>query len=420
MNPLGTVPVPIAGEKAVLPDGWRWVRLGDFVVKIGSGITPLGGHRAYLTFGVPLIRSQNVHMNRFATRGLAYISDEQDIAMESTRVREGDVLLNITGASIGRVCVAPSELLPANVNQHVSIIRLNGMIDPHFLSFYISTPDFQSFISGNQAGATRQALTKVLIENFQIPIPELKEQRRIAAWLMQKMGAVECARTAAEAQLEASAKLASAHLTATFQSSDAKSWPWKPLAECAKLLPSKSVSSAGDEDVTVATTACLTELGFDFSGAKRSKMRSQDVADATLAAGEILIARSNTPDLVGRIALFPGSTDAVCASDLMIRLFLHQPNCSRFFSYYLSSLYSGGYWKERAGGASGSMKKITRTQIMNLRVPVPSPETQAQISLVLSAKFAAVEKLRTSITSANNAIGCLSLALLRRAFQGGL
>ncbi len=161
--------------KPALRNGWRWVRLGDHTTKVGSGITPLGGQMAYLPSGVSLVRSQNVHMNRFARAGLVFISAEQDAEMESSRVYPDDVLLTITGASIGRVCVIPPELCPANVNQHVSIIRCDGSIYPGFLSYYMSTPDFQKFIMNTQAGATRQALTKTLIEEFQIPLPSLDE-----------------------------------------------------------------------------------------------------------------------------------------------------------------------------------------------------------------------------------------------------
>src|SRR5438552_2793736 len=139
---------------------WEWITLGEIAAKIGSGLTPRGGDSTYRTNGIPFIRSQNVRMIRFESIGLAHISPEQDSEMRDTRVFPGDVLLNITGASIGRVCVAPAELCPANVNQHVCIIRTNGNLDPSFLAFFLATPDFQRFIGSNQSGATRQALTK--------------------------------------------------------------------------------------------------------------------------------------------------------------------------------------------------------------------------------------------------------------------
>jgi type I restriction enzyme S subunit len=163
--------------------GWQWVRLGDHVTKVGSGLTPRGGEAVYQPSGIPLIRSQNVHLNRFETEGLVFISPEQDEEMKKTRVQPGDVLLNITGASIGRVCVVPTVICPANVNQHVCIIRSDGTIDPAFLTLFISSPDFQRFIQDSQSGATRQALTKQAIEDFQVPLPPLPEQKRIAAIL---------------------------------------------------------------------------------------------------------------------------------------------------------------------------------------------------------------------------------------------
>ncbi len=173
------------------PEARRWRRepLGGHVTKVGSGLTPLGGQSTYQKSGTPLIRSQNVHMNHFVLEGLAYISREIDEEMAGSRVYPGDVLLNITGASIGRVCIVPSELCPANVNQHVSIIRCKDSLNPDFLSFYLSTPEFQQFIMNTQAGATRQALTKTIIEQFEIPVPSLEEQSRLVATLRNEIGA---------------------------------------------------------------------------------------------------------------------------------------------------------------------------------------------------------------------------------------
>jgi type I restriction enzyme S subunit len=188
-------------EGEALPPGWRWIKLGAHAKKIGSGLTPLGGHSSYLNAGIPLVRSQNVQNNRFAKEGLAFISSEQDEEMANSRVIEHDVLLNITGASIGRVCVVPSEICPANVNQHVSIIRCDSGVFPAFLSFYISMADFQKHIFETQAGATRQALTKALIEEFEIPLPSLAEQIRIATQLNEKLDFAERLKADLETQL---------------------------------------------------------------------------------------------------------------------------------------------------------------------------------------------------------------------------
>lgn len=167
---------------------WQTSRLGDVTTKIGSGITPRGGQSNYVDTGVPLIRSQNVHLLRFAPEGLAFITAEQDSAMKLSRVEPGDILLNITGASIGRVCVVPAERCPANVNQHVAILRSKpDRLLPEFLAGFLASPQFQDSILFSQAGATRQALTKQMIEEFEVPTPDIKEQQPIVDTLSERL-----------------------------------------------------------------------------------------------------------------------------------------------------------------------------------------------------------------------------------------
>ncbi len=401
-----------------LADGWRWVRLGDHVTKVGSGITPLGGEAVYVRSGTPLIRSQNIHPNRFVFDGLVYITAAQDAEMEGSRVCPGDVLLNITGASIGRVCVVPSDICPANVNQHVSIVRCTPDLYPPFLSYYISTPGFQRFIMDTQAGATRQALTKTLIEDFQIPLPPLPEQERIAAILNQRMAAVERARAAAEARSQAAKGLPAAYLRGLFNSAAAGSWPRRKLGEVCQLLPSKSIATDSNTEVQAITTACLTETGFAAAGVKSARMWAGDASESAVSPGEVLVARSNTPDLVGRAAMYSGEPSGVIATDLTIRIWPSRDVTSQFLALYLSFLYLTGYWKARAGGASGSMKKITREQIQGEEIPVPPFGEQERVARLLNGQLADSEQIRKTIEEECGAINALPAALLRRAFSG--
>lgn len=177
-----------------------FLRLGDHCTKIGSGSTPNGGHKSYVANGIPLVRSQNVLMRCFSTDGLARITPAIHAEMAGTEVKPGDVLLNITGASIGRVCVVPAEICPANVNQHVCIIRCGPKLDPEFIASYISNPAFQKFIMETQAGGTRQALTKSDIEDFQVPDMEHDQQRGIGRRLRNIFDAHFSGTSAAEIQ----------------------------------------------------------------------------------------------------------------------------------------------------------------------------------------------------------------------------
>lgn len=163
-----------------LPEGWVAAALGTVTTKIGSGATPRGGSAAYASTGIPLIRSQNIYFDAFRDDGLVYLGRQQAAALDGVTVKSADVLLNITGASIGRACVAPERMTNARVNQHVAIIRpKEGSIIPLMLAMYLESPSVQMRINTEEYGVTRQALTKAWIEGLEVPIAPLSEQRRI-------------------------------------------------------------------------------------------------------------------------------------------------------------------------------------------------------------------------------------------------
>ena len=161
-------------------------RLRDVCLKIGSGATPRGGQNVYMNVGkIALIRSQNVHNNRFERSGLVYITQKHADQLKNVEVQDNDVLLNITGDSVARVCQVPVDVMPARVNQHVAIIRpKSSQLDPKFLYFYLASPQMQAeMLSLAAVGATRNALTKGMIENFIVPAVSIEVQRAIAGIL---------------------------------------------------------------------------------------------------------------------------------------------------------------------------------------------------------------------------------------------
>jgi len=156
-----------------VPVGWRKVTLGSITTKIGSGATPRGGDAAYQSEGITLIRSLNVYDDRFDDDGLAFISDEQAAALSNVTVEARDILLNITGASVCRCCMAPERYLPARVNQHVMIIRADpSKADPFLVHVAINSDERKrQLLSYAQKGSTREALTKEMVSNFEITLP---------------------------------------------------------------------------------------------------------------------------------------------------------------------------------------------------------------------------------------------------------
>jgi type I restriction enzyme S subunit len=167
-------------------EGWSRSPIAELATKIGSGATPTGGGKSYKRHGVPLIRSLNVHDRRFKIDDLAFLDDAQAKKLENVTLQNEDVLLNITGASVARCCLAPVDLLPARVNQHVSIIRpIQTIILSRFLEFGLTAKINKDRLLGvgESAGATRQAITKAQIQEFVFSYPSLEAQRAVVEQL---------------------------------------------------------------------------------------------------------------------------------------------------------------------------------------------------------------------------------------------
>ncbi len=169
-----------------IPQHWEMSALKYLTSKIGSGITPRGGSEVYLDKGVLFIRSQNVYPDGLHLDDPKYISESIDESMSNTRVYTGDILLNITGASIGRCCIY-TMTESANVNQHVCIIRpLCNLIKNQFLSYILNSKIGQDQIALFQTGGNREGLNFEQLKNFAIPLPPRSEQQAIAEFLDDK------------------------------------------------------------------------------------------------------------------------------------------------------------------------------------------------------------------------------------------
>jgi type I restriction enzyme, S subunit len=162
---------------------WSKKRIKDITVKVGSGATPRGGQSVYIDKGYALIRSQNVYDYTFEKEGLVFIGEEHAEKLKNATVEENDILLNITGDSVGRCCIVPNDILPARVNQHVAIIRTNAENNPKYLMYYLNNPVNKERLLNQVHGGTRKALTKGIIEEFEVEIPSLKKQNEIVSIL---------------------------------------------------------------------------------------------------------------------------------------------------------------------------------------------------------------------------------------------
>lgn len=165
--------VQMFGDPISNPMVWDKLKCKKLMSKIGSGATPKGGNQTYKDEGVSFIRSMNVHNDRFEYKDLAFIDVEQADKLKNVTVKEKDVLLNITGASVARCCVVPGAIIPARVNQHVSILRCKEMVEPLFINQQLTNASFQTFLwnIATSNGATREAITKQQLEELEVIVP---------------------------------------------------------------------------------------------------------------------------------------------------------------------------------------------------------------------------------------------------------
>lgn len=162
---------------------WKRCIIGELSIKVGSGVTPKGGESVYKTEGHPFVRSQNVGFGHLLLDDIAFIDEEMHLRQKNTELKLDDVLLNITGASIGRSALVNEQIAGGNVNQHVCIIRTKENLVSSFLCNFLLSNYGQRQIDSFQAGGNRQGLNFEQIKSIKIAIPSTKEQRKIATLL---------------------------------------------------------------------------------------------------------------------------------------------------------------------------------------------------------------------------------------------
>ncbi len=184
-----------------IPENWGLVPLRYLYNKIGSGVTPKGGGDVYVDEGVTFIRSQNVHFDGLRLDDVVKIDNDTHQKMSNSNVELNDVLLNITGASIGRCCVVNIDE-EMNVNQHVCIIRVNEKINPNYLNVVLQSNVGQIQIKLLTTGGNREGLTHEAVKNMSIPLPDIETQTELLNTISEKLNNYDLINTKILFQIE--------------------------------------------------------------------------------------------------------------------------------------------------------------------------------------------------------------------------
>lgn len=402
----------MATAERKLPAGWRWVSLGD-VLRLRNDIVHPGDQ---LKGKGRFVGLEHIEKGTGRRIGEAEL-DLGALTGRKPRFRRGDIVYGYLRPYLNKVWVAEFDGF-CSVDQYAYVPSSD--VETEFIAAFMRSP---AFLSSAPVDASELQLPRIRqdeIAAVHLALPPVREQKRASEALRRQLAATERARAAARAQLDAAEALAAAQLRAVFESEAAQGWPTAPLNRVAELLPANSIASDGDVDVRVVTTGCLSEFGFRPEGVKPGKMRSGDAARARLSAGELLIARSNTPELVGRAAVYQGEPENVVSGDLTIRVKPVRDVDVDFLGAYFSALFVSGHWIERAGGANPTMKKIRRSQLESEPVPIPHVGEQHRVLAGLRRQQAATASLVQLLSARLDDVTAMSAAILRQAFTGAL
>jgi type I restriction enzyme, S subunit len=349
-------------------------KLGPLCLKVGSGATPRGGKYSYLESGpYSLIRSQNIHNNSFQREGLAFISAAQANDLSNVEVQHGDVLLNITGDSVARCCQAPRSVLPARVNQHVAIIRpAPDKLDSTFLRYFLVSPEMQEqMMTLASAGATRNALTKGMIEGFDIPKPDIHEQCAIASVLGALDDKIELNRRMNET-LEAMARaLFQSWFVDAIQAGLPKGWREGALGEVAEN-PRRGVQP---DEMKPATPY----IGLEHMPRRCIALSDWGLADELesnkfeFKRGEILFGKLRP--YFHKVGVAP--LDGVCSTDILVVM----PKEPAWFGFVLSHVSSVELVNHTDAASTGTkMPRTNWNDIARFEVALPPESLAAKFS----------------------------------------
>lgn len=402
------------------PSAWQTSKLGDLVTKIGSGVTPKGGSESYLTSGIPLIRSQNVLWGKLNLSEVAYISAEQHQRMANSALQPLDVLLNITGASIGRCAVFPEGSGEGNVNQHVCIIRPTASLQPDFLSQYLNSQFGQEQIGKLQAGGNREGLNFQQIRGFAIALPPFPEQQKIAAILK----AVDDKLDVIARQIEATKALKQGLMKNLFSRSVGKQdthGRWVPHTEfkdselgkipahwnigviadyVSALRSGVSVNAEdrvhGEDELGVLKVSCVVRGEFYPNCHKAVLPEERARVAEPVLQGRIIVSRANTPALVGESAYVDSAWPNLFLPDKLWQIEpSERPHSVKWLAFYLQSPFVRQEISKAATGTSGSMKNISKSAFLGIRMPLVPLAEQERIAAILSGVTSKIEALNS-------------------------
>ena len=400
----------------ILPNGWRWVRLGEVCEKPQYGYTASADSNRV---GPKFLRITDIQHGEVNWHAVPYCRcTDIDI---NKYPRGHFVCANRTGGTTGKsylITQAPESIFAS----YLIRVKPSDNLLSEFLYLFLQSDIYWQQVEGSKRGGAQPNMNATLLANVTLPIPPLPEQKRIAAKIQNLIQEVERARTACEKQLEAAKALPSAYLRETFEGEEAKRWERKRLGEVISLIKNGIVAEQNFEGGGFNVTRIETISNGLIDQAKVGwvNKRAESFADFKLDKWDILFSHINSVERLGNCAIYEGIPENLYHGMNLLRIKVNENILDSYFLlYYLRSDYCRRYYITNARRAIGQAS-LNQKDIKQIAIILPHLYAQRRIVADLKEKMTQVEKLSIGIQNELEAITALPQAILRRALKGEL
>lgn len=389
-----------------LTEGWHWVHFGD-VCEIKMGQSPDGSTYNSEGRGIPLLNGPTEF-------GPVHPTPVQWTTSPLRFAEQGDILLCVRGATTGRKNLADQRYC---IGRGLAAIRGNGK--QTLTDFLLYVLDFVTVeLLRETAGSTFPNLPGERLASFKIPLPPLPEQKRIAAILNQQLAAVERARAAAEAQLEAAKKLPTAYLRAAFESPEARKWPKKNLGEICRDVSDGThfTPTYVASGVPFLSVKNVKETGLSFTDCRyiTDEQHREFCRRCRPERGDVLYTKVGTTGIAKAIDTEREFSIFVSVALLKLSLTALPEYVERVLNAPISRVQAAQLTQGIAN------RNLVLQDLKRIEIPLPSLPEQRRVTMFLNERLLEAERLRRGLEECLNAVNKIPSALLRQAFNGEL
>ncbi|MBN1254553.1 MAG: restriction endonuclease subunit S [Deltaproteobacteria bacterium] len=404
-------------ERYPLPQGWRWVKLGEVCEKPVYGYTASAEHKEV---GPKFLRITDIQNGKVDWDRVPYCRDNE--GLEKYLLKSGDVLFARTGATTGKsflITETPQKTIFAS---YLIRVRTGNNLMSEFLYQFLQSDFYWQQVESNKRGGAQPNMNATLLSHIDLPLPPLPGQKRIVAKIQELMQEIERARSACEKQLEAAGALPAVYLRQIFESEEAEKWERKTLGEVISFIKNGIVAEQNFDGKGFQVTRIETISNGVLDSGKIGwvNLPLGNFTNFKLFKGDILFSHINSVERLGNCAIYEGIPENLYHGMNLLRIKADENILNPYFLlYWLRSNPCKDYYITNARRAIGQAS-LNQKDMRQIPIRLPTLSIQQSICSELKEKMAHVEKLQSTIQNQQSALEALPHSILTKAFKGEL